>query len=45
MNLTREHIIFTLGIDLPLNESLDNLSEDLKKHIISEQMIYENFIY
>ncbi len=44
MNLTREHIIFTLGIDLPLNESLDNLSEDLKKHIISEQMIYENFI-
>jgi hypothetical protein len=44
MNLTREHIIFTLGINLPLNESLDNLSEDLKKHIISEQMIYENFI-
>lgn len=44
MNLTREHIIFTLGIDLPLNESLDNLSEDLKKRIIYEQMIYENFI-
>ena len=44
MNLTREHIIFTLGIDLPLNESLDNLSEDLKKRIIFEQMIYENFI-
>jgi len=44
MNLTREHIIFTLGIELPLNESLDNLSEDLKKRIISEQMIYENFI-
>ena len=44
MNLTREHIIFTLGIELPLNESLDNLSEDLKKRIISEQMVYENFI-
>ena len=44
MNLTREHIIFTLGINLPLNESLDNLSEDLKKRIISEQMVYENFI-
>jgi len=44
MNLTREHITLTLGIKLPLNESLDNLSEDLKKYIISEQMIYENFI-
>jgi len=44
MNLTREHIIFTLGIELPLNESFDNLSEDLKKRIISEQIIYENFI-
>jgi hypothetical protein len=44
MNLTREHIIFTLGIDLPLNESLDNLNEDFKKRIIFEQMIYENFI-
>jgi predicted house-cleaning noncanonical NTP pyrophosphatase (MazG superfamily) len=44
MNLTREHIIFTLGIELPLNESLDTLSEDLKKRIIFEQMIYESFI-
>ena len=44
MNLTREHIVFTLGIDLPLNESLNNLSEDLKKYIILEQIIYENLI-
>jgi len=44
MDLTKEHIILTLGIELPLNESLNNLNEDLKKYIIIEQMIYENFI-
>lgn len=44
MNLTRDHITLVLGIELPLNESLDNLSENMRQRIILEQMIYENFI-
>jgi hypothetical protein len=40
MTLTREHITLTLGISLPLNESLN----DLKTRIIHEQMLYESFL-
>ncbi len=44
MNLTRDHITFVLGVELPLNESFDNLSENIRQRIILEQIIYENFI-
>lgn len=44
MNLTREHITLILGINLPLNESFNDLNEDLKINIIYEQLIYENFL-
>ncbi len=43
MNISREHIVFTLGIPIPLNESV-NISESLKLHIIQEQLIYESFL-
>ena len=43
MNISREHIAFTLGIPVPLNESI-NVSESLKLHIINEQLIYESFL-
>lgn len=43
MNISREHIAFTLGIPVPLNESI-NISESLKLRIIQEQLIYESFL-
>lgn len=43
MNISREHIIFTLGIPVPLNESV-NVSESLKLRIVQEQLIYESFL-
>lgn len=43
MNISREHIIFTLGIPVPLNESV-NVNESLKLRIIQEQLIYESFL-
>ena len=43
MNLTREHITLTLGINLPLNESFENLNDQLKNRILYEQMLYESF--
>ena len=43
MNTSREHIAFTLGIPVPLNESV-NVSESLRLHIIHEQLIYESFL-
>ena len=42
MNISREHIAFTLGIPIPLNESV-NVSESLRLRIIHEQLIYESF--
>lgn len=43
MNISREHIAFTLGIPIPLNESV-NVSESLRLRIIHEQLIYESFL-
>jgi len=43
MNISREHIAFTLGIPIPLNESV-NISESLKLRIVQEQLIYESFL-
>lgn len=43
MNTSREHIAFTLGIPVPLNESV-NVSESLRLRIIHEQLIYESFL-
>jgi len=43
MNISREHIAFTLGIPVPLNESV-NVSESLRLRIIHEQLIYESFL-
>jgi len=42
--MNKEHIIYVLGIDLPLNESYRHLSEDMKRHILNEQLLFENFI-
>jgi hypothetical protein len=43
MNISREHIAFTLGIPIPLNESV-NVSESLRLRIIHEQLLYESFL-
>jgi nitrogen regulatory protein PII-like uncharacterized protein len=43
MNISREHIAFTLGIPIPLNESV-NVNESLRLRIIHEQLIYESFL-
>jgi hypothetical protein len=43
MELSRNHIIFTLGIPVPLNESIQ-LSESLKLRILQEQLLYETFL-
>lgn len=43
MNISREHIAFTLGIPIPLNESV-NISESLRLRIIHEQLVYESFL-
>jgi hypothetical protein len=42
--MNKEHIVHILGIDLPLNESYRHLSEDMKRHILNEQLLFENFI-
>lgn len=42
--MNKEHIAYVLGIDLPLNESYRHLSEDMKRHILNEQLLFENFI-
>ncbi len=43
MNLSRNHIIFTLGIPVPLNESIQ-LSKELTLRILQEQLLYETFL-
>ena len=43
MNISREHIAFTLGIPIPLNEFIQ-LSESLKLKILQEQLLYESFL-
>ena len=43
MNISREHIAFTLGIPIPINESIQ-LSESLKLKILQEQLLYESFL-
>jgi hypothetical protein len=42
--MNKEHIVHILGIDLPLNESYRYLSEDIKRQILNEQLLFENFI-
>lgn len=43
ISLSKEHIKYVLGIDLPLNESYV-ISESTAKIILEAQIIYENFI-
>ncbi|MHA1754237.1 MAG: hypothetical protein ACTSYR_01830 [Candidatus Odinarchaeia archaeon] len=43
MNLSREHIIEVLGIDVSLNESI-SLNEELTNKILHEQLLYESFL-
>jgi len=43
MELSREHIIYTLGIPVPLNESIQ-LSGPMELKILHEQMLYETFL-
>jgi len=43
MELSREHIIHTLGISVPLNESVQ-LSRSMELKILHEQMLYETFL-
>ena len=43
MNTSREHIVFTLGIPVPLNEYVI-LSKSLKLRILQEQLLYESFL-
>jgi len=43
MNLSRNHIIFTLGIPVPFNESIQ-LSKELTLRILQEQLLYETFL-
>jgi hypothetical protein len=43
MDISKEHINFTLGISIPLNESV-YLSKSIKLHIIQEQLLYETFL-
>jgi SepF-like predicted cell division protein (DUF552 family) len=43
MYLSKEHINFTLGISIPLNESV-YLSKSEKLYIIQEQLLYETFL-
>ena len=42
-NLSRHHIKYVLGIDIPLNESYQ-LNESQYKQIIEAQLLYENFL-
>ena len=43
MELSRKHIIHTLGISVPLNESIQ-FSKQLESRILYEQMLYESFL-
>jgi len=43
MNLSRNHISFTLGISVPLNESIQ-LNKELTLRILQEQLLYETFL-
>jgi hypothetical protein len=43
MNLSRNHISFTLGIPVPLNESIQ-LNKELTLRILQEQLLYETFL-
>ena len=43
MELSREHIIYTLGIPVPLNESI-HFSRPMELRILHEQMLYETFL-
>jgi hypothetical protein len=42
--IDREHIVLTLGIEMPLSESHRELSEGLKNRILAEQVLFESFI-
>lgn len=44
MNLSRNHIIHVLGINIPLNESVGEMNPLLREEIIRRQLIYESFL-
>jgi hypothetical protein len=43
MNLSKNHIIYTLGVPAPLNKSIQ-LNESLVIKILHEQLLYETFL-
>ena len=43
MELTKKHIIFTLGVSIPLDESLQ-FNRQLESKILYEQLLYESFL-
>jgi len=43
MELTKKHIVFTLGVSIPLNESFQ-FDRQLKSKILYEQLLYESFL-
>jgi len=43
MELTKKHIVFTLGVSIPLDESLQ-FNKQLESKILYEQLLYESFL-
>ena len=43
MKLSRKHIIYTLGVPVSLNESIQ-FSKQLESIILYEQILYETFL-
>jgi hypothetical protein len=43
MELTKKHIVFTLGVSIPLDESLQ-FNRQLESKILYEQLLYESFL-
>jgi hypothetical protein len=43
MELSKKHIVFTLGVSIPLDESLQ-FNRQLKSKILYEQLLYESFL-
>ena len=43
MELTKKHIVFTLGVSIPLNESFQ-YNKQLESKILYEHLLYESFL-
>jgi hypothetical protein len=43
MELSKKHIVFTLGVSIPLDESLQ-FNKQLESKILYEQLLYESFL-